>query len=262
MLSNIGANMKFGKLEICTIVWVILALFSIVRPDPLAQGINGAQPIWYSIQKIMMFAPYLALSVLMLNLKFKWIKESWFVNSLPFVLIIVAGLELYNCLVANINGIGSWLTTGLAYLVVLNVAHNKKPYSDGLMYGVIAAFGAMFIWEAIYQIIVHTKSNWAIGDNLTFFYSAIVCIPFIICLFMGKIRIGKATLLFAGLFLISFIVWDVTGFWTHLFYADSQWQIEPYNYWSYLLTRLNKIALCGLLVSLFYLPFVKECKNG
>lgn len=245
-------------LNVSIIIWVLLVLFSPLRPDPLAQGINESQTIWYSVQKIMMFIPYLALSVLMLNIKFKWIKESWFVNTLPIILFIATCLEAYSCLVNNINGIGSWLTTGIAYIIVLYVARNKKPYSDGLMYGAVSAMGAMFIWEAIYQVIVHTKSGWNIGDNLTFFYSAIVSIPFLIILFKRKVRFNRISSALIVIFTASFIVWAISGFWTYIYYDGSSWVTETYSYWSYFITRINKVALCALFATMTYPPFNEE----
>lgn len=249
------------RLNIYIVIWVLLVLFSPLRPDPLAQGITNSEQLWYNIQKAMMFVPYISLSFLMLNIKFKWIKESWLINTLPILLIVATVLEVYSCLVSNINGIGSWLTTGIAYLVVLYVAKNKKPYSDGLMYGAIAAMAALFLWEAIYQIIVHTKADWNIGDNLTFFYSAIVSIPFVICLFKKKIRLNRIATIFMGIFLVSFIVWAAFGFWTYIYYDGSQWLAEPYNYWSYFITRFNKLAFCALFATMTYLPFMKESKK-
>lgn len=241
--------MKLEKLHIYTIIWILLVLFSPIRPNPMEQVENASS---YYIQLIIMVAPYIALSLLILKMRFNWIRRSWIENTAPFILLLLIGLDAYNCLVANISGMGSFLTAGIAYLIVLNVAHNNENYFDGLMFGIIAGIASLFVWEAIYQIIIYTKADWQIWDNITYFYSAIVTIPFIATVILRKVKLTRMALICLSIFGVTMLAWALSGFWTYVIFKDGVVTTESYSYIGYTLTRSTKLALGAVFALLTY----------
>lgn len=229
-------------------------MFSPIRPNPLEQGGISSGNI---ISIALMIVPYIAISCLMLNIKLKWIKEQWVIGITPIILLAFLGLDIYNCTVSNISGMGSLLTIGIGYLVVLNVAHNHKEYSDGLMYGVIAGIASLFLWEVIYQVIIYSKAHWTIPDNTTYFYSVLVSIPFLLVLFSGRTRMNKYARVCIGLFILSMVIWALSGFWTYMAYNNG-WYTENYTYWGYTMTRFSKIAFCAILATMTYKTWSKN----
>lgn len=256
------------RLNILTVLWVILISVWQVRPDPIKQIFVGQSHTAILFQSGLILLPMLALMVYSflpnkvnnwLN-KFPVFKVTQHIKYLPITLGVLFVLDVLNAL--HPFSSNTFTAVGLGYLVMLQAAYRNRELggTKALAVGLVTGLGTIYLWEIIYQLLIYYKADWNVYGNMTFAISGVIVMGYLLLLVMSRVKTNQSTKWYALLFGVV-TVWWLLSKWTWVVDINGIWTTEKFDSIMFVFTRVSKAALGMMLASLTFVPLATRFKS-
>lgn len=160
----------------------------------------------------------------------------------------------------------TWMTLGVhicTFMLIANILHQKVDSEHVAVIAAAATLFTMGLWEAMYHISYWKVYDRDIGISVEFMLKSVrfvlpwIVVPYVVLYFYSGwgliLRSSKYSLMYAGLFLLTFGTWIVSGMWVDIHYnwATFNWEYTRFDYVQMMLYKSSKILLALTVASLF-----------